>query len=128
MEEKKTATILVIDDDESLRESLRRTLRRDGYTVMEADEGGAGLLVLKNYPVDVVLVDLFMPGKEGLETIAELRRSYSGIAIIAMSGGGIRGQMDMLETARVMGASQTLAKPFARETLIETVKQAVRRQ
>jgi DNA-binding NtrC family response regulator len=125
MEMKKAATILVIDDDESLRESLRRTLRRDGYTVMEAAEGGAGLLVLKNHPVDVVLVDLFMPGKEGLETIMELRRSHLKVGIIAMSGGGVRGQVDMLNTAKGIGRCQTLAKPFSREELLEAVEYAL---
>lgn len=114
-------TILIIDDDQSLRDSLRRTLRREGYTVVEAAEGGEGLKVLKSHPVDVVLVDLFMPGKEGLETIAELRRSHPGIKIIAMSGGGEKGHMDVLKAAKLMGARRTLAKPFSREDLIEAL-------
>ena len=120
--EEKKSTILVIDDDESLRDSLRRTLRRDGYMVMEAAEGGEGLKLLKNHPVDVALVDLFMPGKEGLETIEELHRSHPGISIIAMSGGGAKGQMDVLKAAKLMGAWRTLAKPFTREELIEAVE------
>lgn len=115
-------TILIIDDDEFLRDSLRRTLRREGYTVIEAAEGGEGLKVLKDHPVDVVLVDLFMPGKEGLETIPELRRSHPGTKIIAMSGGGAKGQTDVLKAARLMGAWRTLAKPFTREELIEAVE------
>lgn len=115
-------TILIIDDDESLRNSLRRTLRREGYTVMEAAEGGEGIKVLKDQPVDVVLVDLFMPGKEGLETITELRRSHPGIKIIAMSGGGTSGQTDVLKAAKLMGAWWTLAKPFTREQLLEAVE------
>ena len=114
-------TILIIDDDQSLRDSLRRTLRREGYTVVEAAEGVEGLKVLKSHPVDVVLVDLFMPGKEGLETIAELRRSHPGIKIIAMSGGGEKGHMDVLKAAKLMGARRTLAKPFSREDLIEAL-------
>jgi CheY-like chemotaxis protein len=114
-------TILIIDDDQSLRDSLRRTLRREGYTVLEAAEGGEGLKVLKSHPVDVVLVDLFMPGKEGLETIGELRRSHPGIKIIAMSGGGEKGHMDVLKAAKLMGARRTLAKPFSREDLIEAL-------
>jgi CheY-like chemotaxis protein len=116
-------SILIIDDDQSLRDSLRRTLRREGYTVLEAAEGGEGLKVLKSHPVDVVLVDLFMPGKEGLETIGELRRSHPGIKIIAMSGGGKKGHMDVLKAAKLMGARRTLAKPFTREQLLEAVEQ-----
>ena len=114
-------TILIIDDDQALRDSLRRTLRREGYTVLEAAEGEEGLKVVKSHPVDVVLVDLFMPGKEGLETIGELRRSHPGIKIIAMSGGGEKGHMDVLKAAKLMGARRTLAKPFSREDLIEAL-------
>ena len=114
-------TILIIDDDQSLRDSLRRTFRREGYTVLEAAEGGEGLKVVKSHPIDVVLVDLFMPGKEGLETIGELRRSHPGIKIIAMSGGGKKGHMDVLKAAKLMGARRTLAKPFSREDLIEAL-------
>lgn len=120
-------TILIIDDDQALRDSLRRTLRRDGYTVLEAAEGGEGLKVVKSHPVDVVLVDLFMPGKEGLETIGELRRSHPGIKIIAMSGGGEKGHIDVLKAANLMGAWRTLAKPFSREDLIEALNDLLAR-
>lgn len=114
-------TILIIDDDQSLRDSLRRTLRREGYTVMEAAEGGEGIKIIQNHSIDLVLVDLFMPGKEGLETILELRRSYPNLKIIAMSGGGEKRHMDVLKAAKVMGARRVLAKPFSREDLIEAL-------
>jgi DNA-binding NtrC family response regulator len=114
-------TILVIDDDPSLRDSLRRTLRKSGYAVMEAAEGGEGIRVLQNHSIDVALVDLFMPGKEGLETILEIRRSHPTVKIIAMSGGGAKGQVDMLQTAKVMGRCQALVKPFSREDLIGAI-------
>ena len=119
-------TILIIDDDESLRDSLRRSLRGKGYTIIEASEGGEGLNVLKTHPVNLVLIDLFMPGKEGVETIKDVRQQYPGVKIIAMSGGGAKGQTDLLKVAKLMGARQTLEKPFARETLIEAVEQALR--
>lgn len=115
-------SILIIDDDQSLRDSLHRALRGNGYTLMEAAEGGEGIQVVKSHPVDVALVDLFMPGKEGLETIGELRRSHPGITIIAMSGGGKKGHMDVLKAAKLMGARRTLAKPFTREQLLEAVE------
>lgn len=116
-------TILVIDDDESLRNSLRRTLKKGSYTVLEAAEGRQGLTVLKTQTVDLILLDIFMPDKEGLETLTELRRSYPGIKVIAMSGGGAEGWLDVLNLARMLGAQRTLAKPFTREELIEAVKQ-----
>ncbi len=89
---------------------------------MEAAEGGEGVEVLKAQTVDMVLVDLFMPGKEGLETIMELRRLHPGIRIIAMSGGGTKGHMDVLKAAKLMGARRTLQKPFTREQLLEALE------
>ena len=70
---------------------------------------------------DLVITDLIMPEKEGLETIADIRRACSDMPIIAISGGGRLGPNDYLETARFIGADATLAKPFARTELINTV-------
>ena len=83
-------SILIIDDDDSLRDALRRTLHKEGYTISEACEGRQGLKELEHSPVDLILLDMFMPDKDGLETIGELRRTYPKIRIIAMSGGGIQ--------------------------------------
>lgn len=120
-------SVLIIDDDESLRDALRRTLHKAGYTVMDASDGGGGLKQLERSPADLVLLDIFMPGKEGLETLTELRRSDPGIKVIAMSGGGVKGHMDVLKVARLMGAALTLVKPFTREALIEAVEQLMAR-
>lgn len=88
MMNEKPSTVLIVEDDPSLRDSLRRTLRKKGYTIIEAEEGGQGLKLLKAHTVDVVLIDIFMPGKEGIETIQQIRRSHPQVKIIAMSGGG----------------------------------------
>ena len=119
------SSILIIDDDDSLRDALRRTLHKEGYTIMEAGEGGRGLKQLECQTADLVLLDMFMPGKDGLETIGELRRTHPGIRIIAMSGGGFKGTVDVLHVAKKMGARRTLSKPFTREELIEAVAQVV---
>lgn len=118
-------SILIIDDDDSVRESLRRTLHKEGYTIMEASEGGRGLKQLERQPVDLVLLDMFMPDKDGLETIMALRRTHPGMKIIAMSGGGFKGRVDVLDVAKKLGVRRTLAKPFTREELIEAVEQVV---
>lgn len=88
---------------------------------MEAAEGREGIEVLRTHPVDLALVDLFMPGKEGLETIAELHRSHPGLNVIALSGGGTKGLLDVPKAAKSLGAKRTLAKPFSPEDLIEAV-------
>ena len=118
-------SILIIDGDDSVRESLRRTLHKEGYTIMEASEGRRGLKQLERQPVDVILLDMFMPDKDGLETIMALRRTHPGMKIIAMSGGGFKGRVDVLDVAKKLGVRRTLAKPFTREELIEAVEQVV---
>ena len=117
------ASILIIDDDDSLRDALRRNLRKAGYQVVEANEGRQGLKQLESAPVDLILLDIFMPGKEGLETITELRRSHPGIRVIAMSGGGSKGDLDVLKVAKLFGARRTMTKPFTREQLLEAVQE-----
>lgn len=116
------ASILVIDDEDSLRDALRRNLQKSGYHVIEANEGKQGLQQLANSPVDLVLIDIFMPGKEGLETIRELRRSYPNIPVIAMSGGGSKGMADVLRVATLLGARRTLLKPFTGQELLDAVR------
>ncbi len=115
-------SILIIDDDASIRDSLRRTLHKEGYTILEASEGRGGLKQLEHSLADLILLDMFMPDKDGLETIGELRRTHPGIRIIAMSGGGFKGTVDVLHVATKLGARRTLAKPFTREQLLEAVK------
>ena len=116
------ASILVIDDEDSLRDALRRNLQKSGYHVIEANEGKQGLQQLASFPVDLVLIDIFMPGKEGLETIRELRQSYPNIPVIAMSGGGSKGMADVLRVATLLGARRTLLKPFTGQELLEAVR------
>jgi CheY-like chemotaxis protein len=116
-------SILIIDDDDSLREALRRTLRKEGYTIMEANEGGRGLKEFERSPADLILLDMFMPDKDGLETIMELRRTHPRVRVIAMSGGGFKGTVDVLHVAKKLGVRRTLSKPFTREQLLETVRE-----
>jgi DNA-binding NtrC family response regulator len=114
--------ILVIDDEEQLRIVLRQMLEKEGYEVEEAPEGAAGLKLLHAHPVDVLMTDIFMPGKEGIETIREVRKRYPAVKIIAFSGGGRGGRMEMLVNAKFLGAHRTLTKPFTREELRKAVR------
>ncbi len=116
-------SILIVDDDDSLRDALCRTLRKEGYTLFEASEGRQGMKQLERSPADLILLDMFMPDKDGLETIGELRRTHPGIRIIAMSGGGFKGTVDVLHVAKKLGVRRTLSKPFTREQLLEAVRE-----
>lgn len=102
--------ILIIDDDQSLRDSLRRTLQSKGYVILEATEGNEGIKVINTLAIDVAIVDLFMPGKEGLETILEIRRSHPTLKVIAMSGG--KGQARRVGSREDDGALSNPGKAF----------------
>ena len=95
--------ILLVDDDDSFRKMLRLTLTKMGYDVVEARDGKEALVLHHQLSPDLVLTDLIMPEKEGLETIEELRRVYPGIKIIAMSGGGRLSATNYLKVAKLMG-------------------------
>jgi DNA-binding response OmpR family regulator len=113
--------ILVIDDDNGVRDFLRRALEGARYDVAEADNGERGLSRFRDSPADLVVTDILMPRKEGIETIVEFRRLYPAVKIIGISGGGDTGFMDFLQAARQMGADEVLRKPFRARALVETV-------
>lgn len=111
------AQILIVDDYQPLREMLKMTLEFAGYEIREAENGNEAIKSHRQSPADLILMDLAMPGKEGIETIIELRRSYPTIKIIAISG---TDQVN-LKTARMLGADAAFQKPVDDELLIETI-------
>ena len=117
-----TPRILVIDDEEPVRDLLRQMLEKEGYGVEEAPNGVAGMKLLRDHLADLVITDLFMPEKEGIETMMEVRKCFPQVKIIAMSGGGRTGTLDFLPMAESFGAQRTLAKPFERKELLEAVR------
>jgi CheY-like chemotaxis protein len=117
------ARILVMDDDELLRGVVRVVLDAAGYDVIEAADGKAGLRLYREHGADLVLVDLFMPEVDGLEVIRALRAEIPQPKIVAMSGGGRTGQIDMLTAAVAFGAARTLRKPFQPHELLTATRE-----
>jgi CheY-like chemotaxis protein len=113
--------ILVVDDDDGFRRTLCQTLLRAGHEVLAAPDGSAALKFYRQQPVDLVITDLIMPDKEGLETILELRRLQPELKIIAVSGGGRNRLGEYLPIARRLGAAKTLAKPFTSQEILAAV-------
>lgn len=114
--------ILVIDDDEEVRDMIRKMLMQGGHSVVSASNGAEGLLSLQNnLSVELVITDLIMPEKEGVETIFELKKDYPDMKIVAISGGGIGSAEPYLKMARVVGADATLNKPFLTKELLDIV-------
>ena len=117
------ARILVIEDVDEVRWVIRRTLESEGYEVVEASDGVEGTRLFREKPADLIVTDIIMPDKEGIETIRELRSDFPDVKIVAISGGGKIGPFDYLELAKKFGASRTLAKPFGVEELVEAVRE-----
>lgn len=115
------ALVLVIDDEPLMRRVVHRILAAEGHTVLEAGDGRIGLQLLHSHQPAIVLTDILMPEKEGLETIREIRKSNSAIKILAMSGGGASQDAHILQWAQRLGADTILRKPFHASELIEAV-------
>lgn len=113
------ALILVIDDQDMVRFTVRRILQSAGHEVMEAASGDAGIALYRAREPALVVTDLLMPDKPGGETIAELRESGANAKIIVMTGGA------GIDTARHLGADLALEKPFRADALLAAVKQLI---
>ncbi|HEV8482833.1 MAG TPA: response regulator [Blastocatellia bacterium] len=115
-------SILLVDDDEQLRSMLKIVLSRAGHEVLEARNGKEALEFQRSNPSDLMITDLIMPEKEGLDTIIEFRRRFPDIKIIAMSGGGRINSDCYLDFAKKLGANCTLAKPFSNVEFLDRVQ------
>jgi CheY-like chemotaxis protein len=117
------ARILVVDDDQVLRGALRIILEVAGYNVIDAADGEAGLRLYHEQGADLVLVDLFMPERDGLEVIRALRATIPQPQIVAMSSGGRIGPFEVLRAAAAFGAARTLRKPFESRDLLAAIRE-----
>jgi DNA-binding response OmpR family regulator len=118
--------ILVIDDDKLIRSMVSQTLIAQGYEVIEAGDGNEGVDLYCSSNPDLVITDIIMPEKEGLETIKEIRDRSPQARILAISGGGRLGTMDFLQIARKLGADRILHKPFDPDELLDMVEDTLR--
>ena len=110
--------VLVVDDSADMRSSLQLLLELLGYEVATARDGAAALEMQEQRAFAVVITDIFMPGTDGIETIARFKSTWPAMRVIAMSGGGERTKHDYLIAARQIGADATLQKPFSLHTLV----------
>ena len=118
--------ILVIDDEQPLRRVLRRILERAGHTVFEAQDGRKGMALWRQAPTDVVVTDIFMPEKDGMQILMELKHVSTKPKIIAISGGDPRGLLDLKPAARFLGADRVLQKPFDAQTFLAAVQEVLK--
>ena len=120
--------ILIIEDDNVVREMLCDMLEEDGHEAVEATDGEKGILLYRKAPTDLVITDIIMPNKDGIETIMELTAEYPDVKIIAISGGSRMIPTNFLGTAEKFGALRTIQKPFERSELLGAVRELLDQQ
>ncbi|MBA4209573.1 MAG: response regulator [Parvibaculum sp.] len=118
--------ILVIDDDSMIRQTIRFALERSGFDVDEAESGVDGCRIAGEAEFDLVITDILMPHKDGIETIIELKRLRPGLRILAMSGGGKIDGAEFLNLAARLGVDGTIRKPFPIGALIKKAESLCR--
>lgn len=120
--------ILIIDDEPTALDLLRRILEMKGYEVLSAVDGEEGIALFRYQPCDLVVTDMVMPVKGGLQTILDLRKQAPDLPAIAISGGGTIAKERYLTVAGYLDNVITIAKPFTVEALAEAVEQLLGKQ
>jgi DNA-binding NtrC family response regulator len=121
-----TQRILVVDDDASIRRALTILLSKAGYEVTQASDGFEAVRLWRDHGADLVITDLHMPKKDGIETIIELLSHTPGARIIAMSGGGQTKRLDLLGNMALLGSVLTIEKPFTLAEMMTVVSRALK--
>lgn len=116
------AKVLVVDDVSFVRHVIRGVLQRQGHEVAEAEDGAACLKALAEGAFDLVILDMIMPGVDGIETVKRIRVANPGIRILAISGGANAFPAGIaLKMSEMYGADRILVKPFTDQELLETL-------
>lgn len=113
-------SILIAEDDQQVRGLLRRVLESAGYDVCEAANGEEAMRACRAAPFDVVVADILMPQRDGIEMIIHLRKTMPNIPVIAISGAN---DPLFLANAAGLGAARTLSKPFSPQKLLNVVQE-----
>ena len=116
------AKILIIEDDDIMRDFLSDLLKREGYLTEAVSDGAKGLSSFKKEYFDLIITDIIMPEKEGIETIVDIRKLDQKIPIIAISGGGRLSPKRYLPLAAKLGADYTFMKPFDNHAFLAAVR------
>jgi len=120
------ADILIIDDDDQFRVMLRKLIERNGYEVIDVSGAQEGIRIYQENPTDLIITDLIMPDKDGIETIQELKQHFPDVKIIAISGGGRLGPEGYLYLAKMLGANRTLTKPIELPELLKAIEELLK--
>ncbi len=114
------ANILIVDDDASIRTALRRILEEEGHQIREAADGQIGLMLYREAPADLVITDILMPERDGMEVTLALTQEFLDARVIAMTGA--TGDQSFLNIAKLFGARRLIQKPFTPEFIRRVVR------
>lgn len=130
--------VIIIDDEADIRTALKEVLVRAGFEVEAVSNGSDGLDLLREHGADLVVADIIMPGKNGVETVYDIRMEFPKTKIVVISGGGNVAPMDYqpsaikteayLASASEAGADVTLTKPFDSEEIVKVIRQLTENQ
>jgi len=120
------ATILIIDDEKGIRSLLREVLENEGHQVIEASNGRKGMELYLKAPTDLVIMDILMPVKDGMEATWQLTHEFPDAKIIAMTAG--RGDTNFLDVVKLFGAHRALEKPFKMEDMLQAVREELQKK
>ena len=113
--------IVIVEDDQVIRESLKEFLELNNYEVMAIESSIDLLQKISTFKPDVLITDIIMPDKDGIEIIIETKKYLPNIILIAISGGGRIDSESYLNTAKYLGADATLKKPFSHKELLDCI-------
>jgi YesN/AraC family two-component response regulator len=114
--------ILVVDDEPMVREGLKLALEMEGYAAITASDGNEALKLVERNKPNLIITDIIMPDRDGIEVICSVRKKNPDIKIIAISGGGRISASDHLRAASQLGANAILAKPFTTDQLLNEIR------
>lgn len=122
------ARILVVDDDPTIRAVAQELLRQSGHELFEAADGDEALLLASKTPIDLIVLDMLMPNKDGIETIQAVKRDHPDTRILAISSGGRMDGTTLLKLASAFGADETMLKPLRLATFAVVVDALLERK
>jgi CheY-like chemotaxis protein len=120
------ARVLLVEDEDGIRSVMRDALAAAGHTVVEARDGGEALRTHRRHPVDLLLTDIIMPVKDGLEVIHEFKQESPKVPVIAYTGHPASSRLDYLGTAQFAGASKVFKKPFDMNEILGAIDELLR--
>lgn len=118
--------ILIVDDEPLIREGMKQALEMEDFQVEIAGNGSEALEIINDFNPQLVITDIIMPEKDGIEVIWTLREKYPDVKIIAISGGGRISANDHLKIAKKLGANTILTKPFSTTELVEEINKVLK--